>query len=87
MKNVIRYLLEGDGSVPKFVDSGGFWPLDEELVGISVDSSKRHLPSTVHTVTKQELIDRVMLVTSKDLEESTEIVETFLSQHGMQDYV
>ena len=57
---VIRYLLEGDGTVPKFVEDGGYFPLGEELVGISVDEDKRHLPSSVVKMTEQGLVDRLV---------------------------
>jgi CRISPR/Cas system endoribonuclease Cas6 (RAMP superfamily) len=53
-KHVIRYLLEGDNTVPKFVSDGGYFidSATEELVGISVDEVRRHLPVTVHKLTR-----------------------------------
>lgn len=91
MKSVIRYLLEGDGSVPLFVETGGFFPLGEELVGISVDETKRHLPATVHKLTKQNLIDRITLITPKhedgsDLtaQEISDMANQFFADHGLE---
>lgn len=62
MKHVVRYLLEGDGSVPKFIENGGHLVMGDELVGISVDDEKRHLPSTVHKIEQQELLERFELL-------------------------
>jgi len=93
MRKVIRYLLEGNGAVPSFVESGGFYPLNEELVGISVDSSKRHVPLTVQVLTRQQLIDRVMLVETDfvtrqplTLEQATSMVDSFLERHNLESY-
>ena len=93
MRKVIRYLLEGNGATPSFVESGGFFSLNEEHVGISVDSSKRYVPLTVQVLTKQQLIDRVLLV-EKDfitrqplsLEQATSIVNSFLARHNLETY-
>jgi hypothetical protein len=92
MKRVIRYLLEGDGSVPKFVESGGYFKKNEELVGISVDDEVRHVPNTVQTVSKEQLVERVMETclyqSGQPLneEDAIEMVDGFLAQHGMEDY-
>lgn len=60
-KKVIRYLLEGNpGSVPAFVENGGYFPLGDDLVGLSVDEDKRFVPSTVVRLTKDELKARAI---------------------------
>jgi hypothetical protein len=59
-KYIVRYLLEADGTVPKFIENGGHLPLGEELVGLTIDASKRHVPSTVKRLTKLELEQRVL---------------------------
>lgn len=57
-KKVVRYLLEGDGSIPLFVENGGYFPVGEELCGLSVDEDARHVPATVVRLTKAELVTR-----------------------------
>lgn len=84
MKYVIRYMLDGDGSVPKFVEDGGYFPVGEELVGLSIDSSKRFLPSTVKTVTRQELIDRAVIPEGSN-KTKEEIVTDWLNNKNMGD--
>ncbi len=59
-KHIVRYLLEGDGTVPKFIEDGGHFPIGEEYVGISIDDEKRHLPSSVQKLNDQQLIDRII---------------------------
>lgn len=94
MKKVIRYLLEGDGSIPKFVEDGGYFPLGEEMVGISVDEDKRHLPLSVVRLTRQQILDRYTAMNPHDhngeplsTQEIQEAVENWLSSKGLADYV
>lgn len=61
-KKVISYLLEGDGSVPKFVHDGGHFPIGHELIGISVDEDARHVPDSVHRLTEEQLLERVQSI-------------------------
>lgn len=56
-KQVIRYLLEGNGSVPTFVEDGGYFRNGAELVGISVDETVRYLPASVHRMDEVELLE------------------------------
>ena len=58
-KKIVRYLLEGDGSIPVFIEVGGFLPKNEEMVGRSVDEKKRHVPATVVRMTKMDLRNRI----------------------------
>jgi len=100
MKRVVRYLLEGDGSVPTFVVSGGFFMVGPELVGVSVDESERHVPLSVARLTKQQLVDRFTSmspnrVTSPGNEEIVpmnaqdiaDYVDAWLTSQGIPDYV
>lgn len=66
-KKVIRYLLEGNGSVPLFVCDGGYFPLNEEMVGVSHDEDKRHVPASVVRMTRVELLDHVKLAHKDEL--------------------
>lgn len=95
MKRVVRYLLEGNGTVPLFVEDGGYFPVGEELVGISVDDTKRHLPNSVHILTKQNLIDRLVAIEYKNIPTDTEpmsqseiesFVDQWLSDKGLPEY-
>lgn len=67
-KKLIRYLLEGDGSVPTFVEDGGYVPLGQELIGRSVDDSVRHLPVTVGVMSRADLIARMTTVGIRDFQ-------------------
>jgi hypothetical protein len=58
---VIRYLLEGNGTVPAFVQDGGYFPVGNELIGLSVDEDKLHVPDTVVRLNRAELLARVTL--------------------------
>lgn len=54
-KRIVRYKLEGDGSVPKWIDSGGFLPLGHEMVGLTVDDDQFYVPSDVDDISDEEL--------------------------------
>jgi len=77
MKHIVRYLLEADGSIPRFIEDGGYFPVDEELIGVSVDDKKRHLPHTVKKLSRADLVARVG---------SVERAGAFLNQVGLPDY-
>lgn len=90
MKHIVRYLLEGNGSIPSFVEDGGYFPISEEMIGLSVDDSKRHLPSTVYKLTSSDLAARILLIGYKDsegnlltLEQCQVIADSFFSQKGL----
>lgn len=65
-KQVVRYLLEGDGTVPTFVENGGYWMVGHELVGLSVDEDARHVPATVIRMGRDDLIARIAGMGLKD---------------------
>lgn len=67
-KKLVRYLLEGDGTVPLFVSNGGYWPVGGELVGASVDEDERHVPASVVRMTKADLLARLASMNLKDPE-------------------
>lgn len=60
-KQLIRYLLEGNGTVPVFVENGGYFcdEATDELIGRSVDETVRNLPATVYKLTRAELKTRI----------------------------
>lgn len=58
-KKLVRYLLEGNGTVPVFVENGGHYMQGDELIGLSVDEDKRHVPATVVRMAKADLTARV----------------------------
>lgn len=92
MIKIVRYLLEGDGTIPKFIKDGGYFPKGYELVGVTVDDSMRYVPSTVPSISKAELIARALeVMLNKDGSPITQaqaesIVQTFLDERNMSDY-
>lgn len=58
-KYVVRYLLEGVGTIPTSIADGGYWPVDHELVGVSVDDTLRYIPSTLIKMAKADLVARL----------------------------
>lgn len=92
-KQIVRYLLEGDGSVPIFVADGGYWMVGAELVGVSVDEAQRHVPATVVRMTRADLQARIVAMeiidpqTQEALDEAAKIakMEAWLEQVGMSD--
>ncbi len=89
MRRIIRYMLDGDGSIPKFVSDGGYFPFMGELIGISVDEDMRHVPSSVARLTKSELVEWIN-TTQIDIKgkkitkkASEEMASMFLSSRGM----
>lgn len=101
-KKIVRYLLEGDGSTPLFVENGGQFLIGEELVGLSIDEEKRHLPSTVQVLTKSQLVARALLCfkdgegnfrTNPETESPyteefvNDMVDAWLAHVGVPDYV
>lgn len=59
-KKIVRYLLEGNGTVPIFIENGGYYSIGAEIVGLSVDEDERHVPKTVKRMSRAELLARVM---------------------------
>lgn len=91
-KRVVRYLLEGDGSVPLFVEDGGYWPVGSELVGLSKDENERHVPSTVIRMARADLTARlagmVLLDNENDPMDDSEkaaALDAWLARIGMSD--
>lgn len=98
-KKIVRYLLEGDGTTPLFVEIPGYFLIGEDRVGLSVDESIRHIPTSVLRLTRAELLTRVqnsrkvdgvyindaMDVAYTDERCQTEM-EAFLEMCGLPDY-
>jgi len=92
MKHVIRYLLDGDGTIPVFVQDGGYFVVNNEMVGVSVDDSQRHVPGSVHKLTRAELAARIE-ATQLDIDRNpitaqaaSDMADAFLAQRGMAAY-
>lgn len=91
MRKLIKYMLEGDGSVPKFVEDGGYFRSGNEFVGISVDVLKRYVPDTVIRLTRAELLALVSSLVDHKGKKLTkklaeELVTKFLAAKGLSDY-
>jgi hypothetical protein len=58
MRYIVSYLPDYDGGVPKFIESGGMLPIGEEMVGVTVDDTKRWVPKTLKRLSKEALLKR-----------------------------
>lgn len=92
-KKIVRYLLEGNGTVPLFIENGGYYMVGPELVGLSVDEDERHVPATVHRLTRADLIARATDMGLKDMEGElldeagiAAHVQAFLDNVGLPDH-
>lgn len=65
-KKLVRYLLEGNGTVPMFIESGGYYPIGHELIGLSVDEEVRHVPASVYRMTRADLLVRMQSMSLSD---------------------
>jgi hypothetical protein len=92
-KHIVRYLPEGDGTLPKFIEQGGHI-LDTstgEAIGLSVDEDKRHLPSTVFKLTRAQIKTRMSTLGYNKKEDDTTMsdaeldtaVQEFLDAKGL----
>lgn len=91
-KKLVRYLLEGDGSVPVFVENGGYFGIGAELIGVSVDEDQRHVPLSVIRMTRADLEARLAGMALKNYEGELldaagkeAALEAFLEHVGMSD--
>ena len=99
-KKIVRYLLEGNGSTPVFISDGGHFAINEEFIGVSVDESLRHVPSTVYRLTKAQLLTWITqhhqtnsvfvydIITNMQYTEQdmVDITDAFLQKVGLPDY-
>lgn len=83
-KQIVKYLLEADGTVPKFITDGGFFPVNEEMIGVTIDESKRHLPKELKRITKKELLAHIKL-SQPETVDSVALMQAFLDQVKMKD--
>lgn len=93
-KFIVRYLLNGNGSIPDFIENGGYFFSNEESVGLSVDDAKRYLPISVQKLTKAQLVTRAQSMpfkhedgSSYSAQEMSDAVDAFLTEMGLPDYV
>lgn len=91
-KKIVRYLLEGNGTIPLFIENGGYWPVGMELVGLSVDEDERHVPATVVRMTRADLLARLAVMDLKDEEgepldeqAQADMAQAWLDMIGMSD--
>lgn len=91
-KKLVRYLLEGNGTIPLFIENGGYFPINEELVGLSVDEDKRHVPLSVARMSRADLLIRMNSMSLKDRdgnalneEQINQYLEAFLAIINLSD--
>lgn len=58
-KRLVKYKLEGDGTVPKWIEDGGFFIDSYELVGLTVDDERFYVPYGLKEIEDIELENRV----------------------------
>ena len=58
-KKVVKYLLEGVGTIPTAIADGGYWPVGSELVGVTVDDAHRYVAASYVSMSKADLISRL----------------------------
>lgn len=77
---VIKYLLEADGTVPKWIDKGGYFLVDEWLIGATVDASKRRVPKEVDVLNKNELVQWIAQHLSTDSQTAKDVADKWLKE-------
>ena len=84
-RQVAEYKLHGKGTVPDFIDDGGYWVIDGTMIGITMNKDDRHIPESVILLSDQDLIDRIVgfdLMNNEDetltTEEKTAIAKAWL---------
>lgn len=70
MKRIIKYMLHKNNNnnlvTPGFVNDGGYFPKNNEYIGVSEDDEIVYLPETIEKLTNQDFIDYVKTLTMKD---------------------
>jgi len=82
-KQLIRYLLEGNGTVPVFVEDGGYMidTTTDEVVGVSVDEVTRNLPVSVFKLTRVQLKTRMQTLGHDQNKDGSTMTSVELDTH------
>ena len=79
MKLLVKYFLEGDGTIPKFISDGGYFAVGDEMIGLTVDATKRRVPDEIKksAITKAELISRISAIAMGSSVDKAELLKAF----------
>ena len=58
-KLVVKYLLEGVGTVPVAIQDGGYWLVGHEMIGVTYDNSQRYVSASFAAMSKADVLARV----------------------------
>jgi hypothetical protein len=91
-RKVVKYLLEGVGTVPTAIADGGYWPVGAELVGVTYDDTQRYVSASFVSLTKADLVSRLAGMGLKNQDGSNmtsdqqlAALNAWLAQVGMSD--
>lgn len=91
-KLVVKYLLEGVGTVPTAIQDGGYWPIGHELVGVTFDNTVRYVASSFASLARSDLAARLASMNLKNQDGSAmnsdqqaAMLTAWLAQVGMSD--
>ena len=60
---IIKYVLNGDGTIPDYVENGGYFNVTEVKIGTAVPSGiPSDAPATTVSISKSDLIIRVQVL-------------------------
>jgi hypothetical protein len=89
-KYVVKYLLEGAGTIPSAIQDGGYFPVGNELVGVTYDDTERYVSSSFTKLTKADLSARLASMNPKNQDGSAmtsdqqaALITAWLAQVGM----
>jgi len=95
MRYIVEYKLH-NGAIPYFISDGGYWPVNNKLIGITIDDSESYIPKftteggDLASLSNQDLINKVVSINLSDprteqeytIEEKTNIAEQWLKEKG-----
>jgi hypothetical protein len=91
-KKIVKYLLEGQGTVPDAIADGGYWMVGHELVGVTQDDSQRYVAASFVAMAKADLVARLGSMNLKNRDGSAmgsddqlTMLNAWLVQVGMAD--
>lgn len=58
-KKIVKYLLEGAGTIPSAIQDGGYFPVGAELVGVTYDDSLRYVSDSFASMSRADLASRI----------------------------
>lgn len=89
-KQLVIYSLDQNGTVPEYIENGGYFPLSGSLVGLTINNAT--LPEGVNTISKAQLLSRLLSMGLLDIDDNVmsnaeveESMNGFLTQIDLQD--